>query len=103
MITTITQSGWTLRVFAAGAKAKSVSIMWDQTSGGEHVRVPSIDTLRQYLPDAGHTVGEYVNAIERLGVSMWAIKGRGSAAVREHAVVDAMDDLAPIIRRLAGG
>ena len=103
MITTITQSGWTLRVFARGAKDKSVSIMWDQSSGGPNLRVPSIDKLRQYLPDAGQTVGEYGSAIERLGVRMWPIKRAGSAAVPEQAVVDAIDDLAPIIRRLAQG
>ena len=103
MITTITQSGWTLRVFARGAKDKSVSIMWGQSSGGPNLRVPSIDKLRQYLPDAGQTVGEYGSAIERLGVRMGPIKWAGSAAVPEQAVVDAIDDLAPIIRRLAQG
>ena len=77
--------------------------MWDQSSGGPNLRVPSIDKLRQYLPDAGQTVGEYGSAIERLGVRMWPIKRAGSAAVPEQAVVDAIDDLAPIIRRLAQG
>lgn len=103
MITTITQKGWTLRVFAAAATDKSVSVMWDQSSGGEIVRVPSIDKLLHYIPDAGDAIKDYANALERLGVRTQPIKWRGSAAVREQAVVDAMDDLAPIIKRLAGG
>lgn len=101
-ITTITQEGWSLRAFARGAKNKSIALMFCSSDGT--VRLHSIDALRYGLPEADVAIGDYANAIERhLNIKLGALEQWESEGVPEGAVVDALDDLAPIIRRLAGG
>ncbi|MDA0771101.1 MAG: hypothetical protein O2821_12915 [Chloroflexi bacterium] len=103
VITTGTQKGWTLRVFAREAASKSISLMWDQTLGAEVVRVPSVDHLRRYLPEAVGTISDFAQAIRELGFDAERVTGRESVPIAARKILAAMDTLAPIIRRLATG
>lgn len=103
VITTGTQKGWTLRIFAREAASKSISLMWDQTLGANVIRVPSADHLRKYLPEAGEAIGDFSKAIRGLGFDIERVRGRESVPVAEQKIMVAMDSLAPLIRRLATG
>lgn len=101
LISTTTQKGWTLRVFAPGAMGRSVSLMWDQTLGRGVIRVPSAERLLRCLPEAGKALRDLKEWMQKLGLDIEKIKGPQSLAVPEQKILAAMDSLAPLIRRLA--
>lgn len=101
LITTITQNGWTLRVFAPGALGRSVSLMWDQRLGRGVIRLPSAEHLLRYLPEADDAISDFSQKMRMLGFNIERIKGAQSIAVPEQTILAVMDSLAPLIRRLA--
>ena len=101
LITTITQKGWTLRVFAPGALGRSVSLMWDQSLGRGVIRVPSAERLLRCLPEAGRAISDFNERMQKLGFDLEKIKSPQSVAVPEQTILATIDDLAPPIRRLA--
>ena len=101
LITTITQKGWTLRVFAPGALGKSVSLMWDQSLGRGVIRVPSAERLLRCLPQADRAISDFNERMQRLGFDLEKIKSPQSVAVPEQTILATIDSLARPIRRLA--
>jgi hypothetical protein len=100
-ISTITQKGWTLRVFSKAAAGGTVSLMRDQVSSKSEVRLPSRARLERCFPTAEDRVAAYVSPWNELGADLAALGERQSLAVAEKAVLDHLDRVAECVRALA--
>jgi hypothetical protein len=100
-ISTITQKGWTLRVYSKAASMRTVSLLWDQVSSKSEVRVPSKARLDRCFPTAHDQVGEYVALCKDLGADVTALDEAQSLAIPESAVISEIDRLVACVRALA--
>ena len=102
VLTTITQKGWTLRLYSPVSQAdRSFSVMWNQAVGRGMVSVPSHARLERYLPDSGGA-GVFVDFLARtVGVDVSQLPDRGSASVPEGELLEHVDDLAAILTVIA--
>jgi hypothetical protein len=98
--TTITQRGWTLRVFARNTTYGSISILWKQTIPGQILRVPSVEQLRKYLSAAA--VDDYRQFFkERFELDIAQISGQQSLAVVESQLLTHLDAYVAVTEPLA--
>jgi hypothetical protein len=98
--TTITQRGWTLRVFARNTTYGSISILWKQAVPGRILRVPSVEQLRKYLSAAA--VDDYRQFFkERFELDIAQISGQQSLAVIEAQLLTHLDAYAVVAEPLA--
>ena len=98
LLTTITQKGWTLRLYSPQSKiARSFGVMWNQAVGGGVLRVPSQASLNRYLPNNGGAA-VFVHFLTRsVGVDVSQLQERRSESVSEGALLERVDDLAAIL------
>lgn len=101
MVATITQLGWTLRIFSPSVGVRSVSLMWSTNIDRGTIRVPAADKLRRCLPEATIPIDEFRDIMRGIGVDIETISGLQSLAVAENHMIEVLDQLAPVIRQLA--
>lgn len=100
-LATITQKGWTLRVYSHRSSAeRSVSVMWNRAIGRGEVRVPSKERLARLLP-SGAAAASYVGWLESFGVNVSALRERQSAPILELALLERVDELVDRLGALA--
>lgn len=102
VLSTITQKGWTLRVYSHKATTNhSLSVMWNPAVGRGVVRVPSRIRLNRYLPN-GSGASEYGDWLaEAFDAGVATLRERQSAPVQELALLERADDLAAQLRELS--
>ena len=95
LVSTITQKGWTLRVYSHASKTdRSFSVMWNQAVGRNIVRVPSWARLSRYLPN-GSAAQDYADWLaEAFEVDVSGLNDRQSAPASELALLERVEDLA---------
>ncbi|MGD9890820.1 MAG: hypothetical protein AB7U18_05960, partial [Dehalococcoidia bacterium] len=93
-VMTITQRGWTIRVFSKAASMGTVAIIWDQSMGRGRIHIPSRDHLARYLPSAPEAVGDFVSFFASLGLDLTAIAEKQRLAIAEQQLVEAAEPLA---------
>ena len=98
LLTTITQKGWTLRLYSPLSQIdSSFSVIWNQAVGRGVLRVPSQASLNRYLPKNGGEV-VFVHFLDRtLGVDVSQLPMRGSASVSEEELLEHVDELAAVL------
>lgn len=101
MVSTITQKGWTLRVFSKAAGMGSVSVLWAQALGINQVRFPSYDRLVRCLPSELAGVDEYSDLLLELGCNIKSLSEKQSLAIEESRILRNIDRLVPIIKKFA--
>ncbi len=101
LVSTITQRGWTLRVFSKAARMGSVSVFWAQTIGTNQVRFPSYDRLARCLPTELVSVEEYTDLLLELGCNIKALSEKQNLAVEESSIITNIDRFTPIIKKFA--
>ena len=94
---TITQKGWTLRVYAPGAKMRSVNLLRCHGVGSGLLHVPSEKLLRRCLPSRKAALKEYSQYWRTLGADHTRLRERQSARVDEASVIERVDDLAHLM------
>ena len=98
-VSTITQKGWTLRVYAKNTTYGSISILWKQSIPGHTVRVPSYEQLQRYLdPNQVDTYREFF--FDGLGLDISQITGQQSLAVDETRLLEVLDAYAASVKSL---
>lgn len=100
-VSTITQKGWTIRVYSKAAKGGSVSLLWDQTMGRSRVRVPSCKRLSRCFPTASTAIESYTVFFDELGVDIRTLAEAQSQAIDENRLLPVAARLADCIRDLA--
>jgi len=100
-VSTITQKGWTLKVYSKAASGGNVTLLWDQAAGREEVRVPSRTRLLRCLPTEPDRVERYAALCKDLGIDIAPLGGAQSLAVAETKVLAEIDRLVACIRDLA--
>ena len=90
-----------MRVYARGAKSRSVSLMFN---GGEPgiIRIPSAEHLKRCLPDSEHLIDQYVLIVRELGADIERIKGQQRMPIAESVLRGGLPRLIPVIKQLAG-
>jgi hypothetical protein len=101
LISTITQTGWTLKVYSKAASGRTVSLLWDQVSGKNEVRVPSRARLDRCFPSATGQVDTYVALCRELGADVTALGEAQSLAIDEKRLLLKMDRLAACVQEFA--
>lgn len=102
LVTTTTQKGWTLRVFARGAKMGSVALLSDVSIGRKMIRVPARPLLLRCLPAGEEAVDGYVAFLQKLGVNIATLaKETDSLPLPEDAMLVHAAELAHHVRALA--
>ncbi|MDE2837249.1 MAG: hypothetical protein OXL97_07040 [Chloroflexota bacterium] len=102
LLTTITQKGWSMRLYSPVSQAgRSLGVMWNQAAGGGELRVPSQARLHQYLPNNSGTQ-MFVDFIARTaGVDVSPLPDSGHAPIPEQQVLEHIDELADILSTMA--
>jgi len=100
-VSTITQRGWTVRVYSKGAKGGSASLLWDQSIGKGIMRVPSYKRLTRCFPSSLSLVEDYVDFFRKLGVDTKAILENQSMPVMQTNLQDNIISLAVLIKKFA--
>jgi len=96
-ITTITQQGWSLRVYARNSTYASVSILWKQALKGQTLRVPSSEQLAKYLRlDAAQAYRDFFQG--RFGLDIDQLAGLQSLPVDENELLDHLHEYASRVR-----
>lgn len=97
-VSTITQKGWTIRVYSKVSKSGSVSLMWNQSNG---IRIPSYERLLRCLPSAVDAIDGYRALLQSLGVDIRTISEAQSLLINESLLLSNIVQLAACIRMLA--
>lgn len=101
VVSTITQKGWTLRVYSKIAAGRSASVLFNQSVGGTSVLIPSSLHLQRYLPNGG-AVEEYVAFVRTaLQVDLTMLAKDRRASMPESRLVEQADALATHLGALA--
>ena len=98
VLSTITQKGWTLRLYSPVSQAdRSFSVMWSQAVGRGAVSVPSQAWLERSLPNNGgsRVFVDFLARTIRVDVSL--LPDRGSVSVPERELLEHVDELAAVL------
>ncbi|HEY1296211.1 MAG TPA: hypothetical protein VGJ60_24295 [Chloroflexota bacterium] len=98
----MSETGWTLRVFSSQASGGSVQLM-NRPTNAPLVRIPALEHLRRYLPLATVAVERYARLMLNLGIDISKIGGQQHMPVSEEALMADVDELAECVRALAVG
>ena len=101
-LSTLSGTGWTLRVFAPGADMKSASLLWDPNACSESVRVPASDHLQRCFPAQKIAVDQYVELFDRVGANIGFIGAQQSLRAPEENFLTIANEFCDVARRLAG-
>ncbi|MBI5288199.1 MAG: hypothetical protein HY873_04435 [Chloroflexi bacterium] len=101
MLSTVTNRGWTLRVYSDPAGMKSTTLLWDQSLGRGTIRLPAKDKLEQLLNRDFDAVHDYCDFLKRCGADVSTISGARSLGINESLLCSRAEALAVHIRRLA--
>jgi hypothetical protein len=97
---TITQRGWTLRVYARNTAYGSISILWKQAIPGQVLRVPSYEQLKKHLRlDAVDSYRSFFRETVELDIAQ--IAGLQSLPTAESQLIDVIRDYATVAGLLA--
>jgi len=97
-VSTITQRGWTVRVYSKIATGGSVSLLWDQSIGKETIRVPSYKRLARCFPLSLDLVENYASFFRKLGVDTQMISEKQSMSVSQKDLENNVVSLSQLIR-----
>jgi hypothetical protein len=101
MVSTVTNKGWTLRVFSLQAQMRSTTLLWDQTPGRGIVRIPARDKLEKYLAGDLAAVSGYCDFLRHKGADVDSVSGTQSLPLAESILCNDAEALATHVRRLA--
>jgi hypothetical protein len=96
----MSQRGWTIRVYSTIARGHSVQLMNKPTSAIS-VRVPARDHLNRYLPLAPQAVDRYSNLMLKLGLDIGKLGPNEHLPVSEELLLSDVDELVNCMRELA--
>lgn len=102
LVATITQKGWTLRVYSHASETdRSFSVMWNQAVGRGVARVPSQARLSRHLPN-GDAASNYATWLaEEFDVDVSNLSERQSAPVPELMLLERTDELAALLEAMS--
>jgi hypothetical protein len=100
-VSTITQKGWTIRIYSKVAVSRSVSLLWDQSIGRGIIRIPSYARLIRCLPSSLSLIEDYTSFLRTLGVDIRIITEKQNMPIDESKLQKSIIDLAKIIKEFA--
>ena len=101
VISTITQKGWTLRVYTKAVPDGSVSLLWDMAAGPRSLRVPSRERLKRCFPTAPELVDQYTALFAGVGLNLESLSERQNLGLDEASFTPVLDPFADIVRSFA--
>ena len=96
----MSQSGWTIRVYSTEAAGRSVQLM-NRPTNAIAVRIPAQRHLEHYLPLAPQAVHRYSELMLGLGIDLSKLKAREHLPISEELLLSKIDELVSCIRELA--
>ena len=101
LLDTVSENGFSLRVYSKESNKKSLSIM-ARSGGRAEIIFPSSEKLKKYLPHKLESVNSYVKLLEELGASdICYIKEKQRTSLPLNIVEENLKSLADSIRMLS--